>query len=76
MKKVPVTRRALLQRINRALKKDGEMLKATRGERARQDLGDYYIIDLNLNAVLHKDVDLESCGRDLKVLQKFERLVD
>jgi hypothetical protein len=40
-----VSPRALLQRINRALAKEGEVAKVTRGERWRGDLGDLYIVD-------------------------------
>ena len=76
MKSIPVTRRALLQRINRKLKKVSEVLRATRGENARADFGDYFILDLDRNAVLHKAVDLEKLGRKKGVLKKFERLVD
>ena len=73
-KTVPVGKRALIARINRTLKKDDEMLKATRGERARSDLGDYYIIDVRGNLILHKDVDLEDLGRELGVLKGVEHL--
>jgi len=76
VKSIPVTRRALLQRINRKLKKVSEVLRATRGENARADFGDYFILDLDRNAVLHKAVDLEKLGRKKGVLKKFERLVD
>jgi hypothetical protein len=71
---VPVTTRALLQRINRALKKDDEMLKTTRGERGRSDLGDYYVLDLNRNFVTRHDVDPEALGRKLGVLKDFEHI--
>lgn len=75
-KQVPVSRRALFARINRHLKKDGEWLRASRGERALQDLGEYYVIDISRNFVLHKDVDLEDLGRELGVLAAFEKLTD
>lgn len=74
-KTVPVSARALLQRINRKLAADGERLKATRGESARQELGNYYVIDTNRNAVLHKDVDVEEFGRKCGVLAAWERVV-
>jgi len=72
---VPVTARALIQRINRALAKDNEILKTTRGERAVQDLGQYYVLDFNMNAVMRKDVDIEEFGRQLGALKDFEKLV-
>src|SRR5688572_22854055 len=43
--------------LNRKLAADDEVLKATRGERAQQDLGEYYVVDVNRNAVVRKDVD-------------------
>lgn len=72
---VPVTKRALLQRINRRLRKEDEMVRATRGDgRARQELGDYYRINFNRNLLLEKQVDLEEVGRELGVLAAYERL--
>lgn len=76
MKRAPVSRRALVQRINRALSKEGEVLKASRGERARQDLGDYYIVTLSGRAVLQKDIDIEKLARKLGTLKPFEQLID
>ncbi|HTQ03027.1 MAG TPA: hypothetical protein VMI54_04195 [Polyangiaceae bacterium] len=74
--KVPVTKRALIQRINRKIADDGEVLKATRGERSRQELGDFYILDPNHNAIVNKHVDPEALGRELGVLKPYETLVD
>jgi hypothetical protein len=74
---VPVSKRALIQRINRQLAKEGQagqMVKATRGDSARKELGDYYAVDLGRNAVVSKQVDLEDLGRKLGVLQPYERL--
>jgi hypothetical protein len=74
---VPVSKRALVQRINRKLLKDrGEVLKATRGGKAQQDLGDYYTVDLAGNFLVEKDVDLGELGRELGVLAAYERLVE
>lgn len=74
MKRVPVTPRALAQRINRKLKEKDQGLKATRGDRWRHELGDYYIVDVSANAIVRKDVNLEKFGRQLGVLQPFEEL--
>ena len=73
--KVPVTMRALIQRINRKLASDNEMLRRTRGQ-ASVDLGVYHVIDVSKNAVVGKDIDPEAYGRDLGVLKPWERLVD
>ncbi len=74
--KVPVTSRALIQRINRALKDRGEMVRTARGERALLDLGQFYVIDVSANCVMAKDIDLEQWGRDLEALKPFEALAE
>jgi hypothetical protein len=75
-RKVPVTMRALLQRINRALKKEREQLKRTRGGmQAFLDLGDFWIHDWNGNAVARSHVDPEELGRKLGVLHEWEQVV-
>ena len=76
MKKAPVSRRAVVQRVNRALSKEDQTLKASRGLRAMSDLGSYYIVSLSRNAILRKDVDVEKVGRQLGVLKPYERLAD
>ena len=49
--------RSVIARINRRLKTDDEMLKAAHGERMRQQVGDYYILNFRINGVMHHDVD-------------------
>jgi hypothetical protein len=71
---IPITTRALLQRINRALFKSGKVLKATRGSHMRRDAGDFFILDLSRNKVLTKDVDLQVLGRELGVLKSYEHV--
>jgi hypothetical protein len=75
-RKVPVSRRALLARINRALRKEGEVLKATRADRWRGDLGDYYTVDTDRNAIVAQHVDPEELGRRLGVLADYEEVRD
>ena len=72
--RVPVTARALIQRINRKLAEEGEVLKAARGAKVEQQLGTYYTLDMRTNAVVAKDVDLERLGRELGALKPFEEL--
>jgi hypothetical protein len=74
--KVPVTLRALVQRINRKLAKDGEALRATRGGRDRSELGNWYIVDLDGTFIATKDVDPEKLGRRLSVLRDNEEVVE
>jgi hypothetical protein len=71
---IPVTMRALLQRINRRLAPELQGVKKLRGERARVELGDFYIIDFNRNFVLAAHVDPEELGRELGVLREYERV--
>lgn len=76
-KTVPVSKRALIQRINRALKKDDEALKTARGSQTSSTVGDFFIISLDPRmgrSVLHQDVDIERLGRKLGVLKPFEQL--
>jgi hypothetical protein len=74
--KAPVTKRALVQRINRKLSADDEMVKAARGARAQQDLGDFYTVNVSRNYIVAKDVALEDLGRKLGVLKPYEALVE
>ena len=74
-RKVPVSRRALIGRINRRLKDDDLCLKVTRGEgRARQELGEYYVINVRYGCVTWANVDLESEGREHGALREWEEL--
>jgi len=70
---VPVTVRALSQRINRLLAVKGEELKKTRGTPARATLGSYYL--LRGNSVFADHVDLEALGRETGALADYERLL-
>ncbi len=72
--KAPVSLRALIQRINRALKADDWKLKATRGVRGRSSLGDYYIVNPNRNWIVKARIDPETLGRELGVLHAYERV--
>lgn len=69
-----ITKRAVIQRINRKLSRDGQQLRASRSERGRTDAGDYYIVDLNRKAILATHCDLEKLGRKLEVVAAWERL--
>ena len=78
---VPVTMRAVIQRINRRLKREHdhgernwEFLKATRGDRWRSELGDYYLVNVDRNAIVDKQVDPEEFARELGVLAPYERV--
>jgi hypothetical protein len=67
---LPVTRRALEQRLGRLLAAEGKQLKRTKGEIALRDLGPYYV--LHNNSVV--PVELEALGRELGALADYECL--
>ncbi len=70
----PITTRALLGRLRRHLAKERKQLKACRpSTRAHGELGDFYVVN-GSNYVERLDIDLEKYGRELGVLQPFERL--
>jgi hypothetical protein len=73
---VPVTSRALLQRINRRLQRDGERVRAYRGGRSWSQLGDFYRFDTKRNFLCEGHVDLEGLGRELGVLKPYEGLAE
>jgi len=74
--KVPVTMRSLVQRINRRLVKDDQQLRRPRGDgRARQNLGDYFVIDTRRNFVVTTDADPAALGRGLGCLQPWEQVI-
>jgi len=73
-KRVPVSRRAIVQRIKRKLAASGRRFKASRGSRARADLGEYYILNERRNVVAEKYVDLEAYARELGALAEWEIL--
>jgi hypothetical protein len=53
-----VSERTLYQRINRRLKPNFVAVRKTRGERYRQSLGDYYLLDTYQNAIIETHIDL------------------
>ena len=74
--KIPVTMRAIVQRINRALEPNDQVLRKVRGARAEQELGEYYVLNFSRNYIVEKDVDPEMLARSLGVLSDAEAVVD
>jgi len=70
--RVPVSVRALKQRIDRLLAGDGRELKKTVGAPAIDALGAYHVI--GNNHVVSHHLDLEAFGRELGALADYERL--
>ena len=71
--KVPVSTRALLQRVNRRLAGDGEVLKIARTAKVAAAVGQFFIV--RGNRVAREHVDPEALARELGVLADFERVV-
>jgi hypothetical protein len=67
-----VTRRALIDRINRKLSRDGEVLRKLRGEIGLTEFGRHYVVD-GRNLIVDRFVDPESYGRELGVLAEWEQ---
>jgi hypothetical protein len=76
IRKVPVSERALAQRINRKLAHEGQLLKVYKGTRYENDLGRYYIVGLQTNVVEATHCDLEKIGREMRCLADFEELAE
>lgn len=74
--KVAVSRRAVLQRVNRKLAPQLKALKAWRTSGLRYKAGDLFHLDLNRNAILNINVDLESFAREVGALQPWESLTE
>jgi len=70
---VPVSARALTQRLGRLLARDGKELKKTRGASAIDALGSYYM--LRGNVVFSDHIDLEALGRETGALADYECLI-
>lgn len=76
-KKVPVTERALIQRINRVLAKEDRQLLTGRTPRVVLDLGRYYVVDTDgARGCVYSHVDLEGFARELNVIAGYETLAD
>lgn len=76
--KVPVGEKALLMRINRKLKQDGEQVRKARSEKASYEVGDFFRVDYSDSRhgghLVEKNVDLEKLGTELGVLHPWESL--
>ena len=71
---MPITHRALFQRLSRKLTGEGERLMTCReNSPAFRDVGRYYTVN-ERNHIARADIDLERLGRDLGVMQEWEVL--
>jgi hypothetical protein len=82
--KIRITERALFQRVDRRLKKDGQKLCTAHSETERERLGRFYVVATGEHAagtkraaspgLVHTNVDLERLAQTLGVLQAWEEL--
>lgn len=73
-----ISAEAVIKRINRRLEADnpGEFvrIKKTRGSRAQQHLGEFYLVNGNRNFVLDHHLDLNEVAKQYKVLASTEQV--
>jgi hypothetical protein len=78
--KVPVTLRALVQRINRSLSHSGRALRRSRRYHNHDvihydpNLGEFYVVSTEHGWLVEKDVNVEQLARSLEVLASWETL--
>ncbi|MBZ5527075.1 MAG: hypothetical protein LAN71_04110 [Acidobacteriia bacterium] len=73
---VPVSERAIVQRLNRAMGKEGLRLKKARSTQTETSVGEWYVIDITRNFVAQQDVDLAKLAKKWKVLAAWETVGD
>jgi hypothetical protein len=71
---VPVTARALEQRVNRKLAEKGQRLNKSRSKAARAEMGEYFVIDTSGAGVVRHNVNLAELAREIGALESWERL--
>ena len=74
MSKIPVTRRALMQRINRMLAKSNKRLMAYRGNQAKSGEG-FYVVDTDSNKIIEQNCRLETVAAATGALKGYEVLI-
>ena len=76
-KKIQVSERAIIGRINRVLRQDDRVLKTARSERTQLQVGSrWYVVNTRINGVVshYKDRDLEDIATELEVLKDWEEI--
>ena len=74
MKQMPITRRALTQRLNRVLRRKNQRLVSREG-RPTDKRGRFTLVDLKRDTVIREIRSLSALARELKVIERFEVLV-
>ncbi len=63
-------------RVRRALRSEGQVLRKPRGERERQELGDYFTDDAHTGNPERQHCDLEELAREYRVLHEHEDIAE
>jgi hypothetical protein len=75
--KTKVTEQALIARINRKLAKENGKLKRCReNSKDFNTLGYFYTIDLSLNCIVDRHIELAEYAQELGVMAGFEELAE
>jgi len=69
-----VSESAVVQRVNRKLKREMQALRKARGAYRAGFPGDFYVVDFNHGWVVETHVDVEDLARELEVLKPWERV--
>jgi len=72
IKFVPISLRAVMQRVNRKLAGKHQVLKVIHGTRLEQELWRYYVVNRKHNAVQQTHVNVEVLAKERGVLQAWE----
>lgn len=72
MKLVGVSESALIARVRRALRKEGQSLRMDRRDFRRIDWLGLHIVDDRLNAIVASNCSLHDLAKELEVLKPYE----
>ena len=73
--KAAVTKQAVIQRVNRVLKKQNAKLCKNRRANT-SELGEYFVVKNNTIYPEYKHVDVEKLARKLEALSEYEKMED
>lgn len=72
---VQIDERAVLARVNRALKPSQQNLRKCRSDSAAHEkLGSYYLVSLDPPRIVRTHVDLAALASELQVLEPYEQV--
>lgn len=73
-KKIPVSEKAVLARVNRRLDRDDQAVKKTRRKSIVSYIGEYTRVDYRRGGVVENHVDLEALAREVGALEPWETM--